>query len=189
MTILERMVLAVEKVRDRLLRASRALATAGIGYAVVGGNAVAAWVAKVDAGAVRNTQDVDLLLDRKDLAQATQALKNAGFSYRHAAGVDMFLDGPQARARDAVHIVFAEEKVRPDYPLPTPALDEVEPFDEFVTLRLDALVRMKLTSYRRKDQVHILDLIGVGLVDETWLERLPSELLPRLRELLESKEE
>ncbi|GMU56090.1 MAG: hypothetical protein AMXMBFR33_52360 [Candidatus Xenobia bacterium] len=50
MTILDRMVLAVEKVRDRLLRASQALAAAGIGYAVVGGNAVAAWVAKVDAG-------------------------------------------------------------------------------------------------------------------------------------------
>ena len=27
---------------------------------------------------------------------------------------------------------------------------------------------MKLTSFRRKDQVHIQDMIGVGLIDATW---------------------
>lgn len=58
--------------------------------------------------------------------------------------------------------------------------------DEFKVLTLPALVRMKLTSNRRKDQVHILDLIDVGLVDESWLEQLPRELIPRLRELLDS---
>ncbi|HKM55913.1 MAG TPA: hypothetical protein VJY33_21080, partial [Isosphaeraceae bacterium] len=55
---LERMVRAVEKVRDRLLRAARALEASKIPYAVVGGNAGAAWVARVDESAVRNTQDV-----------------------------------------------------------------------------------------------------------------------------------
>jgi hypothetical protein len=34
---------------------------------VAGGNAVAAWVATVDPSAVRNTQDVDILLRRADL--------------------------------------------------------------------------------------------------------------------------
>lgn len=52
---LERMVRAVEKVRDRLLRAARALEAAGVPYAVAGGNAVAAWVSRVDVAAVRNT--------------------------------------------------------------------------------------------------------------------------------------
>ena len=59
--LLDRMVRAVEKVRERLHRAASALEAAGIPYAVVGGNAVAAWVATVDEAAVRNTQDVDLL--------------------------------------------------------------------------------------------------------------------------------
>ena len=57
---LERMVRAVEKVKDRLLRATAALEKAGVPYAVVGGNAVAAWVTRVDEAAVRFTQDVDV---------------------------------------------------------------------------------------------------------------------------------
>src|SRR5450432_1575978 len=93
MTLLDRMVLAVERVRDRLVRVSAALAAAGIPYAVAGGNAVAAWVATVDAAAVRNTQDVDILLRRADLDAANQSLQSAGFIRRHAAGIDLFLDG------------------------------------------------------------------------------------------------
>src|SRR5580698_9809934 len=111
----ERMSNAVEKVRLRLLRAAAALAQAKVPYAVAGGNAVAAWVSRVDEAAVRNTQDVDIILRRADLPAARQALEKAGFVYRHAAGIDMFLDGPGVKARDAVHIVFAAEKVRPDY--------------------------------------------------------------------------
>lgn len=123
---LERMVRAVEKVRNRLHRAAGALEQAKVPYAVVGGNAVAAWVARVDESAVRNTQDVAIVLRRADLEAATQALGQAGFVHRHVKGVDMFLDGPEARARDAVHIVFAGEKVRPEYDLPVPDVVEAE---------------------------------------------------------------
>jgi hypothetical protein len=70
-------------------------------YAVVEGNAVAAWVSRVDESAVRNTQDVDLLIRRADLIEASGALERAGFERRHVAGVEMFLDGAQAKARDA----------------------------------------------------------------------------------------
>lgn len=184
-TTLDRMVLAVERVRDRLLRATAALEAAGIPYAVTGGNAVAAWVARIDAGAVRNTRDVDLLVRRDDLEAIRNALETAGFSYRHAAGVDMFLDGPDASARDAVHLVFAGEMIREDDPFPNEDLATVERFDDFAGLPLDALVRMKLNSFRRKDQVHVLDLHSVGLVDESWLATLPSPLDERLRELLD----
>src|SRR3954452_23004856 len=90
----ERMVTAVEKVRDRLRRAAQALEQAQIPYAVIGGNAVAAWVSEVDEAAVRNTQDVDIPLRRADLDRAKNALASAGFIYRHAASIDMFLDGP-----------------------------------------------------------------------------------------------
>src|SRR3954454_21230086 len=77
--ILDRMERAVAKVRERLLRATAALNQAGIPYAVVGGNAVASWVATVDEGAVRNTRDVDLLVRRADLDAVTKALEAAGF--------------------------------------------------------------------------------------------------------------
>jgi hypothetical protein len=184
----ERMVTAVEKVRDRLRRATQALESAQIPYAVVGGNAVAAWVSEVDEAAVRNTQDVDVLLRRADLERAKTALAGAGFIYRHSSGIDMFLDGPGAKARDAVHVVFAGEKVRKEYSTPAPDVGEFKTTSTCRVLNLDALVRMKLTSYRRKDQVHVLDLIGVGLVDASWVPRLPAELGPRLQELLDHPE-
>src|SRR3954466_11066074 len=89
----ERMIRAVEKVRERLRRAVAALESAGVPYAVAGGNAVAAWVSRVEEAAVRNTQDVDILLRRADLPAAIAAMTQAGFMYRHAASLDMFLDG------------------------------------------------------------------------------------------------
>ena len=184
----ERMSNAVEKVRQRLLRAARALEEARVPYAVAGGNAVAAWVSRVDEAAVRNTQDVDIVLRRANLGAARQALEQAGFVYRHVANVDMFLDGPDAKARDAVHIVFAAEKVRPDYVAPVPDVSESEETETFRLLSLDALVRMKLTSFRDKDRVHLRDLMEVGLVDESWLERVPAALRPRLQELLDNPE-
>ena len=187
-TLLDRMVLAVQRVRDRLLRASAALESAGIPYAVVGGNAVAAWVASVDPAAVRNTQDVDILLRRADLDAATRALEGAGFVRRRVAGIEIFLDGPNAKARDAVHVVISGEKVRAEYVAPTPDVAESTKLDRFRILLLESLVRMKLTSFRRKDQVHLLDLLEVGLIDATWVKRFPPELAARLQQLIDTPE-
>lgn len=182
----ERMVTAVEKVRQRLRRAAQALEQAGVSYALAGGNAVAAWVSEVDEAAVRNTQDVDILLRRSDLDRAKQALAAAGFVYRHVSGIDMFLDGPDAKARDAVHIVFAGEKVREDYVWAAPEVDESSPTSTCQVLNLEALVRMKLTSFRDKDRVHLRDLIDVGLVDSAWPSKLPQQLAARLQQLLDN---
>lgn len=183
----ERVALAVEQVRNRLRRAAAALERAGVPYAVVGGNAVAEWVGRADQAAVRNTQDVDVLIRRADFDAAKAAMAAAGFVYRHAASIDMFLDGAGAKARDAVHVVFAGEKVRAGYAVPAPDVTESEPTAaHFRVLTLDALVRMKLTSFRRKDQVHLLDMIGVGLVDAAWPARLPAELGERLQHLLDT---
>jgi hypothetical protein len=184
----ERMSNAVENVRRRLLRAARALDEARIPYAVAGGNAVAAWVSRVDEAAVRNTQDVDIVLRRADLSAARKAMEQAGFFYRHVANIDMFLDGPDAKARDAVHIVFAAEKVRADYAVPVPDVSESEATETFRLISLEALVRMKLTSFRDKDRVHLRDLIDVGLVDASWLEKVPATLRSRLQELLDNPE-
>lgn len=182
----ERTVLAVEQVRDRLRRAVAALDGAGVPHAVVGGNAVAEWVGRVDQAAVRNTRDVDVLIRRADFDAAKAALEAAGFVYRHAASIDMFLDGVEAKARDAIHLVFAAEKVRDDHITPAPDVDESEPGGSFRVATLEALVRMKLNANRRKDQVHLLDFIEVGLIDATWVVRFPAELGARLQHLLDT---
>ena len=98
------------------------------------------------------------------------------------------MDGPEAKARDAVHLVFAGEKVRPEYPLPAPDVQECEQAPSFRLLSLESLVRMKLTSFRRKDQMHLLDMIDVGLIDAAWTVRFPPELAARLQELLDHPE-
>jgi len=91
----------------------------------------------VDAAAVRNTRDVDILLRRDDLEAATTALTLVGFVYRRVVSLgqpraqDIFLDGPEASAREAVHIVLAGEKVRPDSLLPAPDVTEAEDADAF----------------------------------------------------------
>lgn len=182
----ERTVLAVEQVRDRLRRAVGALDGAGVPYAVVGGNAVAEWVGRVDQAAVRNTRDVDVLLRRADFDAAKVALEAAGFVYRHAASIDMFLDGPGAMARDAIHIVFATEKVRDDHITPAPDVDESESGGSFRVAALEALVRMKLNANRDKDRTHLRDFIEVGLIDASWVGRFPAELGGRLQHLLDT---
>lgn len=177
-------VSAVEKVRLRLLRATRVLEAAGISYAVAGGNAVAAWVTRVDVAAVRNTQDVDILLRRADLPAAQIALERDGFVYRHVAGMDMFLDEDN-KARAAVHIIFAGEKVRPHEALPNPDVTEIEQADDYKILDLQALVQIKLTAFRIKDRMHLIDLLDVGLIDASWVSRYPPELAERLQGLID----
>jgi hypothetical protein len=181
-----RMERSVEKVRQRLERAASALEGARIPYALVGGNAVGVWVAQVDEAAVRTTRDVDILLRRDDLTAAIEALERTGFHYRKSAGVTMFLDGAEATARDAVHIVFANEKVLPDYVEAAPDVDECEYVNDFRTLKLQSLVRMKLTSFRDRDRTHLRDMLEVGLIDATWLEKVSPGLRTRLQQLIDT---
>jgi hypothetical protein len=191
----QRMKDAVENVRRRLLRAAAALNGAGVPYAVIGGNAVAAWVSRVDEAAVRNTRDVDVLLRREDLPAASAALTAAGFIHRHVAslgkagGMEVFLDGAEGKVRDAVHVVFASERTLPDQPEPNAAVEEGEDAGDFRLISLEALVRMKLSAWRDKDRVHLRDLASVGLLDESWIARVPPTLQLRLAEILATSEE
>ena len=185
---LDRMVSAVEKVRQRLLRVSSALDRAGIAYAVAGGNAVAAWVSTVDEGAVRNTRDVDVMVRRADLDQVRVALEGEGFVYRHVAGLDVFLDNEQASARDAVHLIFADEQVRSQEPAANPGLESRLNTGEFMVISLESLVQIKLTAFRDKDRTHVRDLIEVGLIDDTWPSKFPAVLADRLQSILDNPE-
>lgn len=181
----ERALMAAEKVKERLSRATRALDAAGVLYAVAGGNAVAEWVGRVDEDAVRNTRDVDLLVRRGDLPKVRAVLEATGFIYHQALSAGRFIDGPQGKPSGGVHLLFAGEKLRQGDEHPLPDLDQSERAIAFQVASLEALVRMKLTAYRRKDQVHLLDLIGVGLIDSTWPARLPPPLGDRLQQLLD----
>ena len=117
----ERTLMAAEKVKERLRRATRSLDGAGVPYAVVGGNAVAEWVARIDDEAVRNTRDVDLLVCRADFAAARAALEAAGFVYQNLMDVDVFIDGPQGKPSAGVYLLFADEKVRAaEFKIPDP---------------------------------------------------------------------
>ena len=184
----DRMNRAVEKVQERLEKTARTLESAGIPYAIIGGNAVRAWVAQADEAAVRTTRDVDILLRREDLSAAITAMKAAGFVYRHSAGIDMFLDDPDAKARDAVYVLLANEKVRETDIVAAPDVSESVTVTAHRTLTLEALVRMKLNVFRRKDQMHLIDMLDVGLIDETWVNRYPSTLAIRLQELIDNPE-
>lgn len=190
----ERMENAVQKVRERLLRASGALEQAGIPYAIIGGNAVAAWVSRVDEAAVRNTRDVDILLRRKDFWRIKSCMESAGFVHRnvsslgHTGNMDVFLDGPDAKVRDAVHVLWADECVNSTSAAASPDVTDSEPANEFQLISLEALVRMKLTAWRDKDRVHLRDLIDVGLIDPTWVKRFDAQLGERLQAIFDSPE-
>ncbi|MEZ6114875.1 MAG: hypothetical protein R3C99_28250 [Pirellulaceae bacterium] len=182
----ERIERSLEKVKERLRRVTSTLNDAEIPYAVIGGNAVQLWVAQVDESAVRNTRDVDIVLNRKDIDAAKKALATAGFVFQDVAGIPMFLDGPDGSPRDAVHVVYAGEKVREEHSETAPNVERFELIKSIRTLTFPELIRMKLTSHRLKDRVHLQDMISVGLIDETWLDRFSPELRMRLKELLDN---
>ena len=185
---INRMVRAVEAVKERLLRATKALELANVSYAVVGGHAIGLWVSRVDDAAVRNTRDVDLLVRREDLGKVIKAMEPAGFVYRHTGAMHLMLDGENGKARDAVHLIFANEKVRPDEPVANPDVGLSEKTGNFRVLSLEPLVQIKLTAYRDKDRMHLRDLLDVGLIDQSWVPRFPAELAARLQHLIDHPE-
>jgi hypothetical protein len=181
----ESYVMALDRVTDRLERIARALDGAAIPFALVGGQAVALWVATRDPAAVRTTKDVDILLRREDLPRARAAALSVDMDYFEVVGVGMFLERGDPNPRQAVHLIWAGEKVRPEYLLPAPTIEErqtLEPGKPVVSLA--GLVRMKLMANRDQDRVHLRDLVDVGLVGRDLLPSLPPELAARLDALL-----
>ncbi len=180
----EAYAMSLEDVTDRLRRIARALEEKSVPYAVVGGQAVALWVAAKEPAAVRTTKDVDLLIRRDDLPQARAAALSAGMDYFEVLGVGMFLDRNDPNPRHAVHLLWAGEKVRPEYEWPSPTIDQRQRVGGIQAVSLPGLVLMKLLSNRDQDRVHLRDMIDVGLVGREMLDRLPRSLAPRLEALL-----
>ena len=181
----ERAEQAILRVQERLERTVKAFQLASIPYAIVGGHAVAAWVSTIDPGAIRNTVDVNILLRRHDLETAKKAMEAAGFHFAKIMDVDMFLDGADGRPRDAVHLLYAEEIFRQGDSIATPSVKHSNRMKDKIVVDLESLVRMKLTSYRDKDRVHLRDMIDVGLIDPSWVERFDALHGQRLQKLLD----
>jgi hypothetical protein len=138
--ILDRMEQAVQKVRERLLRATSALNEVNVPYAVVGGNAVASWVATVDEGTVRNTPNVDIMIRRNDQPIVTGAMQTAGFVADEAHGFVIFREGCEGKPREAVRLLFSGEKRQPDELLPMPGIATVDDPAGFRVIRLELLL-------------------------------------------------
>jgi hypothetical protein len=177
----------MDEIEDRKRRITAVLAQHGVEYALIGGQAVIAWVSTVDPDATRTTKDVDILLRRSDLERAKHAAATAGFEYYEILGTGMFLEQENQSPKRAVHVVWAGEFVRPGEALPAAPLEGAVVMGQGLSVvSLDWLVKMKLTAWRLHDRVHIRDLIDVGLIDESWCAKLPAELAPRLKQLIEA---
>lgn len=182
----DRMERAVEKVNDRLRRTVRILEASKLPYAVIGGHAVRAWVAQVDEAAQRTTRDVDILVRPADLPALIDVMTAAGFFHRLTAGRDMFVEHPDASARDAVHVLLCGRVERDGDP--NPDVEPVARANDFRTVPLETLVAMKLNAFCDKDRMHLRDMISLGMVDEAWLTRFPERLSSRLKQLLDDPE-
>ena len=153
---------------------------AGLEYRVVGGLATYYYVEEAAPDAGRLTRDIDIVVRREDLEKIAAAARAFGFQHRHVAGVDMLVRADEPSARRAVHLVFAGEKVRPDYPESVPDLRVGRRVRGICLMPLADLVRMKLTSFRARDAAHIIDLDEAGLITP----EIEGGLSPALRERL-----
>ena len=177
----------VEQLFEIIDRFSSALKQAGIEYRIVGGMAVYLHVNEVDPVAARLTRDVDVAVKRADLERIGRAVKPFGLEFRHVAGVDMLVDSSVPKARSAVHLVFVNEKVRPHYLEPVPKFSPAWSYKGWMVAPVADLMKMKLTSFRDKDRVHIRDLDSVGLITPEIEAGLPEQLRERLTQVRASE--
>jgi len=167
-----------------------ALAAENIPHELIGGLAVLIHVEEADPTQTALTRDVDLMVRRSDLERIKEAAARNGFRFRHAAGVDMLLYGSTESAKNAVHLIFSGEKVRPNQATPNPPIlpeRKVIHGQGVLVIPVADLVRMKLSSYRDKDRVHIRSMDAAGLITREVEKGLPDELHSRLQHVRETE--
>ena len=173
----------VDDLIELAIRFATALSKAGVEYRIVGGLAAYLHVNEVDPLAARLTRDIDAAVSRADIEKIARIVKPFGLELRHTAGSDMLVDAKQPTARRAVYLICVREKVRPDYPEPVPDFSQAPEIRGLLVAPVADLVRMKLTSFRLKDKVHIQDLDGAGLITPEIEAQLPDLLKQRLAEV------
>jgi len=105
-----------------LHRIADSLSSDQIPYEVVGGLAVLIHVEEASPEHAALTRDVDLMVRRADLERIKSAAAADGFRFRHVAGVDMLVYGDTPSVKNAVRLLFSEERIRADYPADPPAI-------------------------------------------------------------------
>ena len=154
----------VEQLFDLAGLVESVFSSAGLEYRVVGGLAAYLYVEEGQPDAGRLTKDIDIAVRREDLEKIAKAAEPFGLQHRHVAGIDMLVQLEKPSARRGVHFVFCGEKVRPDYPEPTPELGPYRRLEGLRLIPLADLIRMKLTSFRANDEAHLKDLDEAGLI-------------------------
>jgi hypothetical protein len=170
----------VEQLFDLAGRVEAAFAAAGLEYRVIGGLAVYLYVEEASPDAGRLTRDIDIAVRREDLDRIAQAVEPFGMQYRHVAGVHVLVQTGAPSARRAVHLIFTREKVKANYPEPAPDIGQCRMHHGIRLVPLADLVRMKLTSFRSKDETHLKDLDEAGLITPEIEAGLPETLRVRL---------
>lgn len=167
-----------------------ALTAEDIPYELIGGLAVLVHVEEADPEHATLTRDVDLMVNRVDLERIKDAAAKREFRFRHTAGVDMLLYGPTESARNAVHLIFSGERVRLTQATPNPPIQPVQKQiqgKEVMVIPVADLVRMKLSSYRDKDRVHVRSMDAAGLITVDIEKTLSHELASRLSHVRETE--
>jgi hypothetical protein len=173
-----------------LHKIAQVLSDEGVPYELIGGLAVLVHVEEANPELTALTRDVDLMIRREDLERIKAVAASHGFRFRHTAGVDMLLYGETDRARNAVHLVFSGEMVRPNQAAPNPPIAPEKKWihgGEVMVIPVADLVRMKLSSYRLKDQVHIKSMDAAGLITPEVEAKLPAGLVTRLQHVRETE--
>ena len=143
-------------------------------------------VNRIEPSAVRNTKDVDIMIDRRDLEAIKSIAAEHGFTFRYAAGVDTLLPPGETQTRNAVHLIFSGENMKASQIIPNPPI-RPEHFAihgvEVCVIPVPDLVQMKLANNRDIDRVHVRDLDSVGLITSDVAASLPPVLRDRLEEI------
>ncbi|HEV2499853.1 MAG TPA: hypothetical protein VGY31_09775 [Terriglobia bacterium] len=171
-------------------RIADALAEESVPYELVGGLAVLIYLEAADPSQSTLTRDVDVMIHRPDLDKVKKIAAKHGFSFRHAAGLDMLVAGTPETARNAVHLVYSGEKVRDAQAIPNPFIrpdKRTLQGREVAVIALEDLIRMKLSANRDKDRVHVRAMDAAGLINAQIERSLPGELQTRLRHIRETE--
>jgi len=166
------------------------LEQAGVPHELVGGLAVFLHVENADSTHSSLTRDIDIMIRRDDLPRVVAIAEGHGFRFRHSAEIDMLLYGESTSARDAVHLLYAGEKVKATQLESHPDIRPVQAGlhgQDFRVIPVIDLVRMKLSSYRDKDRVHVRGMDAAGLITSEVERGLSDELLARLRNVRETE--
>jgi hypothetical protein len=173
-----------------LHKIAHTLTAEDIPYELIGGLAVLIHVEEANPEHSTLTRDVDLMVHREDLERIQAAAARDGFRFRHAAGVDMLLYGSTDSAKNAVHLLFTGEKVRPSQATQNPPIAPERKRihgEEVFVIPVADLVTMKLSSYRDKDRVHVRSMDAAGLITPEVENRLAPELVTRLQHIRETE--